>query len=117
PVAPHLRQQVVRHVLLVIDPLSSRRGADILVCQTIAGPSVAIGVRARESLDDLAPIRLTRRYYLVDSGMRLPRQLKVVRINLLIDHDTIVAVSPRSHHGRRNVPRPGPHGESKWSWR
>jgi hypothetical protein len=93
PLAAHLREQVVGHVLLVVDAF-------------VAGDT------ADEVGDDFAPIGFSRGNDFVAARMVLARHRQVMGIERLVADDCVVAVAPGPHHGRGNIAGAGPHGQT-----
>jgi hypothetical protein len=90
PAPSDVRQQVVRHVLLVVHPYARRQrpgdgGRDVL-------PAVRLGRQ------HVVPARV------VESGLR-----QVVGVQRLVDDERVAAGTEAAHHRGRDVPRPRPH--------
>ncbi len=92
PAAVHVRQQVVRHLLLVVNAHVRRQGAE-------------------QRRDDPAPVGLVARDDFVAPGVGQPGDLQVVRIERLVDDERVGAIAPGAHERGRYVARPRPHGE------
>src|SRR5688572_30105265 len=94
PLAPDIRQQVMRHLLLVEDARSR-------------------GLRPEQHLDDAPLVRFVMRDHLLASRMRSPGDCEVVRIQRLVDDDRVLAVPPGPHQRGRDVAWSRPHRESQ----
>ncbi len=93
PFAIYLGQQMVCHLFLKKNPLSVRD-------------------RAGEVRHNFPPIGFAGRDCFVRAGMFYARHLKVIGVKRLIENDSVVPIAPRAHHGRRNISRTRPHGDT-----
>ena len=95
PVAPDIRQQVMRHLLLVEDAR----------CRRAAARAASRRRAASRSRDARSPARVP--------GCGAPGHREVVRIERLVDDDRVVAVAPGPHQRGRDVAWSRPHRESQ----
>jgi hypothetical protein len=59
-----------------------------------------------------SPIGFARCDHFVCARMFYARHLKVIGVKRLIDNDSVAPITPRPHHGRRDISRTRPHGEA-----
>src|SRR6478672_6042545 len=62
--------------------------------------------------NDFTPIGFAGCDDFVRAGMIYACRFEVVGVKRLIDNDSVVAIAPRAHHGRRNISRTRPHGDA-----
>src|SRR6266513_2727546 len=93
PIAIYFGQQMMCHLFLKKNPL-------------------AVLDRLGEMCNDFSPIRLASCDYFFRIGMLDTGRVQIKSVKRLVNDNRIVPISPRPHHGRRDISRTRPHGDA-----
>src|SRR5437667_378948 len=62
--------------------------------------------------DNFSPIGLARSDYFIRDGMLFASCTEVISIKRFVDDKSVSPITPRAHHGGRDISRARPHGDS-----
>jgi len=74
---------------------------------------LAVGDWPGQVRNHSAPIGFARCDYFISAGMRFARGAQILCVQRLVNDNRIVPITPRAHHGRRDISRTRPHGDAE----